>query len=83
MEEHPDCQPGRAVAVNRGYDDDGQGNEDLESKRIDSGTPPGLSMRKLCVPLRLCGYCTLQYAYRRDAEERRVYAEIIFDYSTG
>ena len=40
MEEHPDCQPGRTVAVNRGYDDDGQGNEDLESKRIDSGSPP-------------------------------------------
>ena len=36
MEEHPNCQPGRTVAVNRGYDDDGQGNEDLESKRIDN-----------------------------------------------
>jgi len=40
MEEHPDCQPCRAVAVNRGDDDDGQGNKDLESQRIDNSTPP-------------------------------------------
>ena len=40
MEKHPNCQPGRTVAVNRGYDNDGQSNEDLERKRIDSGTPP-------------------------------------------
>ena len=35
MEEHPDCEPRRAVAVNRGDDDDAESNEDLESKRID------------------------------------------------
>jgi hypothetical protein len=35
MEEHPDRQPGRTVAVNRGYDNDADGNEDLESKRIE------------------------------------------------
>ena len=40
MEEHPDCQPRRAVAVNSGYHDDGEGNKDLESKRIDNGAPP-------------------------------------------
>jgi hypothetical protein len=39
MEEHPDCQPRSAVAVNRGDDDDRQGNKDLESQRIDNSTP--------------------------------------------
>jgi hypothetical protein len=59
MEKHPNCQPGRTVAVNRRYDNDGQSNEDLESKRIDSGTPPGFSLRNLCVPLRLCDLFSL------------------------
>ena len=40
MEEHPDREPRRAIAVNSGYDDDAGCNEDLESKWIDSGTPP-------------------------------------------
>ena len=40
MEEHPDREPRGAVAVNSGYDDDAECNEDLESKRIDSSAPP-------------------------------------------
>jgi hypothetical protein len=40
MEEHPDCEPRCAIAVNGGDDDDGQGNKDLEGKRIDNSTPP-------------------------------------------
>ena len=40
MEEHPYREPRRAVAVNGGDDDDGQGNKDLESQRIDNSTPP-------------------------------------------
>jgi hypothetical protein len=35
MKQHPDRQPGRAKAVNRGNDDDGDANYEFESKRID------------------------------------------------
>lgn len=41
MEEHPDCEPGSAVAVNSGYDNDAERNEDFERKRIDNGRLPG------------------------------------------
>ena len=47
MEEHPDCEPCRAVAVNSGNDDDAYRNEYLESQRIDkslhgiAGVNPG------------------------------------------
>ena len=40
MEEHPDRQPCRAITVNGGNNDDPEGDEDLESKRIDISTPP-------------------------------------------
>ena len=45
MEKHPDCQPRCAVAVNRRYNDDANGDEDLESKWIDGSTPPLLFHR--------------------------------------
>ena len=35
MEEHPDCQPRRAIAMNGGNDDDANGDQDFERKRID------------------------------------------------
>jgi hypothetical protein len=40
MEEHPDCQPRRAIAMDCGYDDDAESDQDLESEWIDNSTPP-------------------------------------------
>ena len=45
MEEHPDCEPCRTVTVNRGDNDDGQGNKDLESQRIDNSTLLSIVLR--------------------------------------
>jgi len=36
MEEHPDCQPGRAVAMNGGDYDNANRDQEFESKRIDN-----------------------------------------------
>ena len=34
VEEHPDCEPGRAEAVDSGNDDDGNRDQQFEGKRI-------------------------------------------------
>jgi hypothetical protein len=36
MEQHPDCQPGRAIAMHRRNDDDGRTNQNFECERTDS-----------------------------------------------
>jgi hypothetical protein len=36
MEEHPDCQPRRAVTVDGGNYNDANGDQDFKSKRIDN-----------------------------------------------
>jgi hypothetical protein len=35
VEQHPDCEPRRAVTVNGGNDDDADRDQEFKSKRID------------------------------------------------
>ena len=52
MKQHPDRQPGRAKAVNGGYDDDGDADYELEVESID-GAP-------LCINLNGTGRALLE-----------------------
>jgi hypothetical protein len=51
VEEHPDRQPGRPIAVNSGDDDDRESDENFEGKRIYLGTPP-VNPEKSCNPVK-------------------------------
>ena len=57
MEEHPDREPRRAKAVNRGYDDDAYRNEDLERDRIDDERLLNPVNLEICGPV----YCSTGY----------------------
>jgi hypothetical protein len=46
VEEHPDCEPGRAKAVDSGNDNDGNRNKQFERKRIYDSTSASLNTKK-------------------------------------
>ena len=65
MKEHPDCQPRRAVPVNRGNYNNGDADQEFECKRIYK-RPPELKLRVLCGPQ--CSLRQMSFSLSLNAE---------------